>query len=116
MSGDNNRHSIFTESEGLNMKNTKRMFSLFAALILVVSMFLSVLFIASNIHHDCTGDNCPICEQMQVAGNVLTKLSFAIVTIMIALALCFFTQESMAELSKVITYFTPVKLKVKMLN
>ena len=79
-------------------------------------MFFSVAFLSCNAHHDCSGENCPICEMMQMAENVLDKLSMAIAILAVALCLCVLAQESMAVFSDAITYYSPIKLKVKMLN
>jgi len=98
------------------MKDMRKVISILAALLIVATMFFSALFISSNINHDCTGENCPICEQMQVADNVLTKLSLAIISTVIVLYLCVQAQDVVADISNVITYLSPVRLKVKMLN
>lgn len=98
------------------MKDMRKVISVFAAVLIVTTMFFSILFVSSNADHDCTGENCPICEQMQVAENILTKLSLAIISTVIAIYLCVQAQEVVAEFSDVITYLSPIRLKVKMLN
>lgn len=98
------------------MKEFKQLFSMIVVAIIVMSMLFSVAFLSCNIHHDCSGEDCPICEMLQMAENVLNKLSLAVATIAIALCLCVLAQKSMAVYSLAITFDTPVKQKVKMLN
>ncbi len=98
------------------MREFKKLAGIIGAAIIVVTMLFSVAFLSCNAHHDCSGENCPICEMMQMAENILDKLSMAIATIAVALCLCSLAQESMAVFSDAIAHDSPVKLKVKMLN
>lgn len=98
------------------MKELKKLTSIIVAVIIVVTMFFSATFLSCNANHDCNEENCPICEMMQMEENVLNKLSMAIAILAVALCLCVLAQESMAIFSDAITYYSPVKLKVKMLN
>lgn len=46
---------------------------IFGLLMLVVLM-LSSLYIAAESHHDCCGDDCPICETLLQCENTLRQL------------------------------------------
>lgn len=41
-----------------------------AAAILAV-MLLSAFFISSHVHHDCTGEDCPVCATIQQCEAIL---------------------------------------------
>lgn len=98
------------------MNNIKKIFSVFVALVIVLTIFFSMIFISVNTNHDCTGDGCPVCEQIQVAENVLSKLTQAVVSVAIAISLCVLAQGSIIVFSNAIINNFPIKLKVKMLN
>lgn len=97
-------------------KKTFKIFSMIITAIVVATMFFSVAFISLNAHHECDGENCPICELLQVAESVLSKLQTAVVSVAIVVSLCIFTQQVMIDFSDVITYDSPIRLKVKMLD
>lgn len=40
---------------------------------ILVTLF-SVLFIAKEANHDCSGESCPICEQLAQAEHTLKRL------------------------------------------
>lgn len=98
------------------MKEFKKLTSIIVAIIIAMTVFFSVAFLSCNTHHNCSGENCPVCEMLQMAENVLNKFSIAIATIAVATCLCVLAQESMAVFSNAITYYSLIKLKVKMLN
>lgn len=57
------------------------------ALVLVV-MLSSSLFIIEHADHDCTGEDCPICQQIYLCTQTLKTLSIAVIaaTVFFALA------------------------------
>ena len=60
-------------------KNIFRKISIFLSVILICTALLSVLFVATEAgHHDCEGDNCPICETIEVCVNNLYAFKAAI--------------------------------------
>ena len=59
---------------------------LLAAAVCFVMLFSSV-FIAVNTDHDCMGEHCPICYQINFCENTLKTLSHAVPAITLAIAL-----------------------------
>ena len=45
------------------------------SIMLLVTMLLSVIFIAAEFEHDCTGDDCPICACIYQCQKSLSLLS-----------------------------------------
>ena len=70
------------------MRNVKWI-AVFISLILFFGVMLSSSYIAKEMDHDCIGEDCPICEQMEECSLVLEKagaacglaLAFVILTI-----------------------------------
>lgn len=98
------------------MKKTTKVMTLMMLVMFFFSMLYSVFFLVNNAHHDCTGENCPICEQLQIAENIVNKLSTAIVSIAAAIFLCVSAQTCSSSYHYIIVEDSPVRLKVKMLH
>ena len=98
------------------MKRTVKYFSIIIAVIVLINMLYSVFFISQNTHHDCSGETCPICEQLLTAENSIQRLAAAIVYIVAAFFMCVLAQKCMDIPKYIIAYNSPISLKVKMLN
>ena len=40
-------------------------------LVLLLALFTSAAYISREVHHTCTGDNCPICHEIQICQQIL---------------------------------------------
>ena len=52
-------------------KQSKRVFAVLVAAILLVSLFFAAFLIAENLDHDCKGEHCPVCECLQLCEAIL---------------------------------------------
>ena len=50
---------------------SKKQIAAFLALIVLVTFILSALFVSVESGHKCHGEDCPICECMQICENIL---------------------------------------------
>lgn len=50
----------------------RKWLGIFSTLILVLTMFIAVFYIAAEADHHCTGDDCPICQVIHTAQGLLT--------------------------------------------
>lgn len=46
---------------------------------LLFVMFISTAYIIKEADHDCTGENCPICHEIQICQKILNTVGTAIV-------------------------------------
>lgn len=69
------------------MEKKKRIAALLLAVTVLLVMLYSALFIAAEADHDCVGENCPICYQINVCQNALKNLSLAVCAAVFAAAL-----------------------------
>ena len=60
------------------MMNRKRIGVLLICVGLVIALSVSVFFIAHEAHHDCRGEDCPICETIAVNVRLLGTLGLAL--------------------------------------
>lgn len=70
------------------MKKPKRLASVLVLLVAFLMLF-SVLFIALEADHDCCGDGCAVCAQIQVCEDLLRSLTTA--SVLAAAAWCLYT-------------------------
>jgi hypothetical protein len=54
-----------------------RVAALALAALLAVGTFLSAIALGKEVHHQCTGDNCPVCRLMVGAAKVVGRSSTA---------------------------------------
>ena len=68
----------------MNLHNkTQEVYKKAAAILLIAAvlsvLFLSDFFIAENIHHQCTGESCPVCAEIQHAESLIHQIGSAII-------------------------------------
>lgn len=85
------------------------------AVLIVLSVCLSALFVMAYASHDCVGDGCKICEMVQLCLRNLNNL--------LAASLVFAATAPIFALIKLLmngagdkSSETPITLKVKLLN
>jgi len=66
----------------------KSIFTLILCVWVIAASFLLMLFIITHLKHDCTGPNCPICEQIRNAENFLNQLGMGLGKNIIAIFIC----------------------------
>ena len=96
------------------MTNKKRILSVALAVLVLFVVLYSVFFIAAESHHDCIGENCPICLQIQVYENTLKTLSSAaaVTAASAILYVAFFIIKT--YITRPFVSATPISLKVKL--
>lgn len=88
---------------------------LFIAMLLVNILF-SYEFIISNAHHDCSGEDCPVCVQIEEAVQFISNIKF-ISILPFVMTVLYVLKEFCSRLTPVIvTRPTLVSEKIKLLN
>jgi hypothetical protein len=92
-------------------RNKIFIFSLTACLALAA--ISAETFVFTHIDHDCTGEDCPVCLQIEIARNALKCFALAL----IATPLAAYTACANQTIKKNAYYFirlvTPVTLNIK---
>ncbi len=55
--------------------DTKRIIVTFMLICILTTTLLSIGFIISHAKHDCVGENCPICVQINDCLNTLSRIT-----------------------------------------
>ena len=98
------------------MTKKKRFIAGILAAVICFAMLFSVCYIVAETHHDCTGENCMICYQINACVSSLKITVLALTAVVLALsAIYFIVMESKDD-----DFFsfdtTLVSLKVKLSN
>ncbi len=96
------------------MTRKKRILALLIAAAVFFVMIFSALYIAAESNHNCIGENCPICCQINACRNTLKNLSSAVFTAAFAAAFTYFLCRSISACTNITPSFTLVSLKVKL--
>lgn len=62
----------------------KHIYAFFTAFLVAAVMFLSSLFIATHAEHDCTGEHCTVCAEIEACVCTIRLLTEAVETAVIA--------------------------------
>ncbi|MDR1216609.1 MAG: hypothetical protein LBK25_08005 [Treponema sp.] len=91
----------------------KRFWLIVLTACLTVIAIFAEFFICTHLDHDCVGDACSICLQIEVAQHLLEKLGRLGAMALLAFALGNYT-KILVKLSVVFcSSITPVSLKIK---
>lgn len=96
------------------MKNEKKIYIILLCIGIILIQTLSFYFIAHEINHNCTGEECPICEQIEEALQLLenSNCTNIIANACSVLFFCLVVNKVIVELVRISN--TLVKLKVKL--
>ena len=95
------------------MKQRRSTLSIIAALAVLFVVLISSFFVAEETHHDCTGEDCPICYEISVCQETVRKLTVAGVVFAAILLLSVCIVLPVAQ-SRPAVCHTLVSLKVKL--
>lgn len=83
---------------------------------LVVVMLCSALYITAEANHECEGENCPICYQINACRHNLKNTSPAVCAAALAAVFTYAFCRRIFSRTEVVLRCTLVSLKVKLTN
>lgn len=101
------------EREVSRMKKTKRA-AVVLACVLFFAMLFSVLFIAHESQHDCTGTDCSVCQKIEACENAVKNVLGTAAAASALAAVCFVFADLLLSAPVLCAAQTPVSLKVKL--
>lgn len=60
------------------MKNKTRLMAVILSVIMALFVLVSVVYIAENRNHECTGKDCDICHNIESCERVLSQLGLSV--------------------------------------
>ena len=86
------------------------------AAVLAAVMLSSAVYIAVEANHNCSGEDCAICHQLQVCENLLKSIGLAGAAAAISAAFTYTMCRAVLPCTEMIGTLTLVSLKVKLSN
>ena len=98
------------------MNNQRRVFAIVLAVLFVLFAALSLTFLLVEAGHDCSGEDCPICEQIALISNSLRTVAMLVFVLMI-MTVALIGAKKLSEIMKIgYRADTLVLLKTKLSN
>ena len=98
------------------MTNRKRILAILLAVAVAFVMLFSLLFIAIESGHDCTGEECKICEQISTCVSTLKKITVTVIAMIFSALLLYNLHFWPLYRLSVDVPCTLITLKVKLSN
>ena len=95
------------------MRNN-RILAIIITMFLLLTLIFSFLFIVENVHHTCTGEDCPICMEIEAAINTISGFKALPVILFSMAVICVFTQICTEDNLSNCGKNTLITLKVKL--
>ncbi len=98
------------------MTRQRQIIAAWLAAVAVLVVLSSSAFILSHADHDCSGEDCPICEQLYACTQNLKNLAAALAAAAAVITLVVFLRTVLRYAQADCIQNTPVHLKVKLSN
>ena len=98
------------------MTKKSRLITGLLAAVLAAVMLSSAVYIAVEANHNCSGEDCAICHQLQVCENLLKSIGLAGAAAAISAAFTYTMCRAILPCAEMNGTLTLVALKVKLSN
>ena len=95
-------------------KKSRLITGLLAAVLAAVMLPSSAVYIAVEANHNCSGEDCAICHQLQICENLLKSIGLAGAAAVFAAAVRYALCRVIPSCAELVRTFTLVSLKVKL--
>lgn len=92
----------------------RRITAAIMCIVLLLVIAFSALYIVTEVHHDCSGDSCPICHEIQVCRQVLNTVGTAALVFVTCFSAVFILLTAFYVYSSTAEAVTLISLKVKL--
>lgn len=104
-----------TEGSRRQVKSrTVRFAAVVISMLMLSVMLFSTFYVIQESDHDCCGDDCPICFQIDQCLSLLRNIGEGSAAIAITTALMLISGSTVPLLSCLVRPVTPVSFKVRM--
>ena len=98
------------------MDNKRRIYSAIAAALVILALIVSVLCLAVESDHECSGEDCYVCRILALCENTIKSFGTVFCVLCAALFLSEFSALSRTPVMPSQCIDSPVSLKVKLSN
>lgn len=111
---DCRKQKIMTDT--CNITTKKRILAIFVIVVILFEIFYSSFYVATQATHDCVGENCKICHQINIFRNTAKSPPTAVFTEIFCAVSLFFLWKWILPPIDCFQNSTLVSLKVKLSN
>lgn len=94
----------------------RRSMAILVSMWLVFGVILSAFFISAEYDHDCTGDECPICQIITVCENFVKNAGTALAVVTALFAVIFAAVRALVKECDELLVDTLITRKVRLNN
>lgn len=84
------------------------------SVMLVMTVMLSNAYIVEEVHHTCSDDECPICENLKLCDQLLRQSSGGATVPVLVIAVPLYAADTLTDYQFIWDSITPVGDKVRM--
>lgn len=96
------------------MESKKRISAVIVIALLLVTLLFSYTYMIENEHHDCSGEDCPICMEIEAAMQTISGMKAVLTVPFIVALFCVFTHICTVIYYSGCTKDTLISLKVEL--
>lgn len=101
---------------GTQHDSKKRILTAVTMFMIVFVVIYASFYIAYETEHECTGDDCPICCQIEIYESALKNIASAVVAAAAAVVFGYGSCVQVVRSAEIISARTLVSLRVKLSN
>ncbi|MCR4961700.1 MAG: hypothetical protein K6A74_09615 [Lachnospiraceae bacterium] len=99
----------------MSMKNKdRRILAVILGIFIMFALFGSSFFIATEVHHHCCEEDCPVCDSIKQCQNTLKTLADGTLACIVFVAVFYSAVSTITVYTADFAHKTPVSFKVRM--
>ena len=103
-------------TDSISIKNIRGIIAAFMCAALLAGVLFATFFIADEYHHDCTGEECPICQTIAECEAFVNQISSGLIIVVAALLAVLAVSDIKVMLGNIFFSNTLVTQKVRLNN
>lgn len=96
--------------------HSNRILAYAMAIVLFISILFCYQYMIQNAHHNCIGEECPVCMELHMAAQTLSGLKLLPILPVVLAVLCVFTLAYTSNKEILRAQETLITLKVELLD
>ena len=109
-------HHWVESARGVEMNKLNKFIAVVMTVFLLAGIFGSYCYIVNNAHHNCIGDNCPICVHIVEAAQFISNIKSVPVVSFAMAVLCVLVCMKAVAFDGLSVCNTLISRKVELLN
>ena len=106
---------IGRRDRNMSMKNKdRRILAVILGIFIMFALFGSSFFIATEVHHHCCEEECPVCDSIKQCQNTLKTLADGALACIVFVAAFYSVVSTITVFTADFAHKTPVSFKVRM--